>query len=300
MLSTPTTCASIACATVAPTTAPLAPGYIVVTWTCGGTMSGYCASGITNSAKRPAIVVTSAMTIASRGLSTKMAESIGSALLQAWRDRLGLDRHAGADRLQAFDDHLLAARQTLRNNDVFAVGAAGLEPPDRDLPAIDDKDIQALLISDERRLWNQHSFLGLTAFEIYRHQLPIDENALWIGENGTNLHGVRGAIHRYIDKVDLTQLVIGRAIGKTQPDLDTGNALDAASLLGLHELALAHRKEHIHRILTDDRRQRSALGAHDIALSDRRAADLSSDRRENLGIAQVDLRSVEIGLIDHD
>jgi len=39
-------------------------------------MSGYCASGITNSDRRPAIVVTSAMTMASRGLSTKIADNI--------------------------------------------------------------------------------------------------------------------------------------------------------------------------------------------------------------------------------
>jgi hypothetical protein len=44
-----------------------------VTETCGGTMSGYCASGIVQSVSMPAIVVTMAMTMASRGRSTKMA-----------------------------------------------------------------------------------------------------------------------------------------------------------------------------------------------------------------------------------
>src|SRR3954453_13419748 len=39
-------------------------------------MSGYCAIGITRRETSPAIVVTSAMTIASRGRSTKMAENI--------------------------------------------------------------------------------------------------------------------------------------------------------------------------------------------------------------------------------
>src|SRR5262249_56551796 len=137
------------------------------------------------------------VSVARRAWPRKMGGRTGPALLRAWGDRFGGDRHPGGDRLQAFDDRLLAARQPLRNDNVFAVGASGLEPPDRDLPAIDDKDIQALLIGDERRLWNQHSLLGLAAFEIDRHQLPIDEDALWIGENGTNLHGVGGAIHRY-------------------------------------------------------------------------------------------------------
>src|ERR1700704_1492646 len=109
ILSTPTTWASIACATVASTTPELAPGYIVVTWTCGGTMSGYCASGITNSDTKPAIVVIRAMTIASRGRSTKMAENIDLAPGQGWRRWVGFHLHTRPDRLQTFDDDLFAA-----------------------------------------------------------------------------------------------------------------------------------------------------------------------------------------------
>src|SRR3954447_21997931 len=109
ILSTPTTWASIACATVASTTPELAPGYIVVTCTCGGTMSGYCASGITNSDTRPAIVVTRAMTIASRGRATKIAENIDLAPGQRWGRWVGFHLHAGPDRLESFDDDLFAA-----------------------------------------------------------------------------------------------------------------------------------------------------------------------------------------------
>src|SRR5258705_8341050 len=118
ILSTPTTWASIACATVASTTPELAPGYIVVTCTWGGTMSGYCASGITNSDSRPAIVVTRAMTMASRGLSTKIADSIDSTLFETRRYRVCLHGHSGPDRLQAFDDDLLAARQAFGHDDI--------------------------------------------------------------------------------------------------------------------------------------------------------------------------------------
>ena len=70
------TCASIGWATVASTTAEFAPGYMVVTDTWGGTMSGYCATGIARNANAPAIVVTTAMTIARRGRSTKIADNI--------------------------------------------------------------------------------------------------------------------------------------------------------------------------------------------------------------------------------
>src|SRR5262245_7302148 len=102
-------------------------------------MSGYCATGITNSDRNPAIVVTRAMTIASRGRSTKTADSIGLPL-QIGLCRTGLHRHAGAQSLQALDDDLIAGVEALADDDVFAVGAAGLDPPDRDLAVIDHEN----------------------------------------------------------------------------------------------------------------------------------------------------------------
>ena len=52
------------------------PGYVVVTDTWGGTISGYCAIGITSRDSNPAIVVTMAMTVARRGRSINMAENM--------------------------------------------------------------------------------------------------------------------------------------------------------------------------------------------------------------------------------
>src|SRR5690348_17219687 len=98
-LSTPTTWLSIGCATVASTTEAEAPGYVVVTETCGGTMSGYCAIGITKRERMPAIVVTIAMTAASRGRATKTLEIIGSAA--GYRCRNWAGTH-GRTRAQAF------------------------------------------------------------------------------------------------------------------------------------------------------------------------------------------------------
>ena len=48
-----------------------------MTCTCGGTMSGNCATGMRVIASRPASVITIAMTIARRGRSTKTDEIIG-------------------------------------------------------------------------------------------------------------------------------------------------------------------------------------------------------------------------------
>src|SRR5271156_1344179 len=89
ILSTPTTCASIGWATVASTTAEFAPGYMVVTETCGGTISGYCATGIARKANAPAIVVTMAMTIARRGRSTKIADNMAQLLSGAGGSGVG-------------------------------------------------------------------------------------------------------------------------------------------------------------------------------------------------------------------
>src|SRR6516225_2228834 len=100
-------------ATVASTTPEFAPGYVVVTCTWGGTISGYCASGMTNSDTSPAIVVIKAMTMANRGRSTKIADSIGSASVKCGRYRCRPYRHSGPQRFEALNDDKLVARQAL-------------------------------------------------------------------------------------------------------------------------------------------------------------------------------------------
>src|SRR5947209_11816335 len=97
------TFASIGCATVASTTAEFAPGYMVVTDTCGGTMSGYFATCRAMKASAPAIVVITAITIASRGRSTKIADSMGSAPVDLLRDRAGAHGHPRAQALKSLE-----------------------------------------------------------------------------------------------------------------------------------------------------------------------------------------------------
>ena len=71
---------------------------LVVTETWGGTISGYCAIGMEYSANAPAIVVTIAMTMARRGRSTKIDESMESDLTArfAAADALALPRRDGS------------------------------------------------------------------------------------------------------------------------------------------------------------------------------------------------------------
>src|SRR4051794_16217307 len=139
------------------------------------------------------------MTIASRGRSTKMAENIDLALIQVWRSRACLYRHTGPQRLDAFDNDLLAARQTFGDNHPLTVCPARLDPTDRDLAALDDKDVDALLIGNQSGLWHDDLFLRRPGLEIDRHQLTIDQLPRGIRENGSDLHRIRRLVHGDVD-----------------------------------------------------------------------------------------------------
>src|SRR6516164_10655580 len=166
MLSTPTTCASIGWATVASTTPEFAPGYVVVTCTCGGTISGYCASGMTNSDTSPAIVVIKAMTMANRGRSTKIADSIGSASAERGGYRCSAYRHSGPQRFEALDNDKLVAQQAFGDDYIFTAGPARLDTTDRHLPVFDNKHVHALLIGEQGSLGHHDLLLWLPCLEI--------------------------------------------------------------------------------------------------------------------------------------
>src|SRR5712691_272204 len=102
------------------------------------------------------MVVTMAMTIASRGRSTKMAENIGSASGQRCRQRARPHRHAGPDALQSLHDDLLAAGEALLDDDASAAFAAGLDALDGGLAVLDRKHIDATLVGDQGRLGHHH------------------------------------------------------------------------------------------------------------------------------------------------
>src|SRR5215469_5067416 len=96
-------------ATLSSTAAAEAPGYVVLTVTCGGTMSGNCATGSAPSAITPAITMTIAMTIASRGRWMKTEEIIVVPPRSTSRRRCELRRDCDArsDALLSLDDDAL-------------------------------------------------------------------------------------------------------------------------------------------------------------------------------------------------
>ena len=59
-------------------------------------------------------------------------------------------------------------------------------------------------------------------------------------------------------------------------------------------------KRHIHRILADDGGQDAAVGADNVALRQAGTPDLAGDRRNDVGVAQIDLRRLQVGLIGRD
>src|SRR6478752_7846863 len=138
-------------------------------------ISGYCATGIAKSESRPAIVVTSAMTMARRGLSTKTEVNIGSAPAGRRGHGRGEDRRSRPEILQPLDDDLLVAGQTLFDDDIGTGLGADLNALHHGLAVLDREDIGALLIGDQRRLRNQHLLLALSSLDGESHKRAVDE-----------------------------------------------------------------------------------------------------------------------------
>src|ERR1700730_12316024 len=114
----PLTCCSIGAATDSATTRALAPGKLVETCTCGGTICGYCATGRLNPASAPASRITSEMTVEKIGRSMKKFSTVtrrsavlgvgGGAVASEHR----LDGCSRRDLLQALDHHHVSGRQS--------------------------------------------------------------------------------------------------------------------------------------------------------------------------------------------
>ncbi len=95
MPSTPTTCCSIGAATVSATTCATAPGYVAVTWTFGGVISGYSAIGSRKAEMPPSRMMMIEITQARTGRSMKKRASMIS-LRYGGRTAGLCDRNHGA------------------------------------------------------------------------------------------------------------------------------------------------------------------------------------------------------------
>ena len=147
--STPLIFCSSGVATEASTSVALAPMKVVVTWTIGGTISGYCAIGRPCIATRPSITMMIDITIATMGRLTKkramatsprqrlrFAARLGCARFRGLgRRRLGHDGHAVLNPLQAFRHDALTRLDAFLDHPQRADALADLHGAKRDLVA---------------------------------------------------------------------------------------------------------------------------------------------------------------------
>src|SRR5437016_2677551 len=138
MSSTPLTCCSIGSATVSITVFALAPGYRVVTWTVGGTTSGYWATASRNRLTPPIRIIRIAMTLERTGRSMKNFEIMARLLLgRCWlcfdRFQLRIDLLAGNRTQQPRGDDAVVGLQPLVDDTQPA-----LQRPDPHLALLDD------------------------------------------------------------------------------------------------------------------------------------------------------------------
>ena len=169
---------------------------MAVTWTCGGTMSGNCATGMRVNAIRPAIVMTSAMTTASRGRSTKIAEitdyppaAEGGGLAGP-----GETTSLGTDALHALGNDQLPFLEPARHDRRRGRRLAEMDAPDlRPILLIDDVDIVALLVGQHRGARDRQYRDRLHAFEQYGDEFLVRELSK------SRLSGLCGDQHRVRD-----------------------------------------------------------------------------------------------------
>src|SRR5262249_4910807 len=172
MFSTPFTSCSIGAATVSATTFALAPGYVAVTFTVGGTTSGYCAIGSFWSATRPMITMTIERTVAKTGRSTKKRANIACCLrgrlrpgrrgrLRAHAHFLRRHGHTGTDALDAVHDPPVVRREAVGDGPEPAVGRAELHGAVLDdVRVVDDEDVLPVLVRPDRAVRHEDAGSG--------------------------------------------------------------------------------------------------------------------------------------------
>src|SRR5215472_434439 len=105
-----------------------------------------------------------AITIASRGRSTKMSDSIALIpLVERWLQRGGAHRRTGVHSLEPLDDDVLAALESGSNDDASACFPCGLDPLYDSLAVLGHEDVDTLLVGDEGVLRHHDLLLNAAA-----------------------------------------------------------------------------------------------------------------------------------------
>ena len=174
-------------------------------------MSGNCATGIARRESSPAIAVTSAITIASRGRSTKIDENIALTTDRFFNWR-GCHRDSRPKTLHATDDDKFPARKAIGDNDRTSYHLPHFQTPDRRFPVLDDENVNTLLIRDQCGLWYDHTLLRFVTFHTDLNELSVDKPVFRIWNRRTHRNRVGGAIHFHIDEIDLSRVRVDRSV----------------------------------------------------------------------------------------
>src|SRR6516164_10468857 len=138
MFSTPLICCSSGVATVRATVSAEAPGYDVVTFTVGGTISGYWAIGRIASAPRPSDVTKTLSTVAKRGRSMKKWVR----RMSRTRDLALVSRRGVMDRANLWRDFCPRCRvRNALDDDLIVRREAGPDHPQAAAAKIADLDL---------------------------------------------------------------------------------------------------------------------------------------------------------------
>src|SRR5439155_16569790 len=157
----------------------------------------------------------------------------------------------------------------------------------------DHEHVGARLIDGDAGIRDYHDLVASLFFDDHANRLAASENVVGIGEHRPDDLAVGSWIDLDIEKIDATLLGVERAVGQS----DAGPYLPRhLGVAGFDHLALGHRKEHLHRVVLDDRRKHSAIRPDQIAGRNRRSADPAADRRLDLGVGKLDLRITQIRL----
>src|SRR5262245_2010830 len=205
--------------------------------------------------------------------------------------------------LDAVDDHLVAFLHARVHHYVGAAVGAGLNAPLLDLVlGIDDKDVVSGLIDLQRRLRDHQARRLLPLADDGGDELPVGQHPFGIGHGGAHDQRVGPLIDLRVGEVPGAAMGVLLAVGQAQPDLDLAEfaALLAPRLADRLEVANAHRKQHIDRILAHDGGQHAARRVDEVAYGEGGAADAAVDRRADVGVVEIDpgLGERRLGLHD--
>ncbi len=208
----------------------------------------------------------------------------------------------GSHLLYPIDDDQLAFLEAVGHHDVTALLDARRYAALLDLlRAIDHEDVAAGLIEQDSGLRYRQRQSRRTPLQCDTHDPAGDQEAIGVRHLRAHRHGIRRCVDLHVEEI--ADAGMGIDVSVRQPDMndDVGVLVRFSHpALVVENVALADLKDDVDRILADDGGKPSGRGLHQIADGERGEPDPPVDRRADLGVAEIDLRLVELRLRLHD